>query len=109
VVNTAGGEESSSRAYRTVHWRKLKPANQNKRRSGQVSKKIIGEFSFRGILQATTVVEIVSGQFAPGAKNRAAGLRGVSTWRLHDIVFANLVWCTTHTREVEGGGSYIAQ
>jgi len=30
-------------------------------------------------------------------------------WPLHDIVITNIVWCMAYQREVEGGGSYIAQ
>ena len=28
---------------------------------------------------------------------------GITGWPLHDIVIANIVWCMTYTREVEGG------
>jgi len=55
---------------------------------GGENNQIIGEFSFRGILQPTTVL--------------SHSHRRLLTWPLHDIAMTNSVWYTLQWREVGG-------
>jgi len=53
------------------------------------------------------LIEILSGKRA-GVGNRlwSRGQQWVSTWPLHDIVIANIVWCIAYKREVGRGVLY---